>query len=183
MEVWVTWRGNCGPKSSPLWIRRFASVRTRRKHWMELSWRVWSPSRELILCWSLLGWRQRLGFRLRFQLLIRRRILLPLPSSSWPSSPYQPRREKKWFLRSIKCVWIGRVGKSFRSEEPCGGAESLVSCHNILSNGHLWLTQKRKISSLRNRTEKFSLPSQMFKFFLHHCASLAMLYFAFIGWI
>jgi hypothetical protein len=49
---------------------------------MELSLPVWSLIHGLNLSVSLLVLRQMLEFRLRFQLLIRRRIPLPLPSSS-----------------------------------------------------------------------------------------------------
>lgn len=76
-------------RNSLLWTQRFVSVRTRRKQTMELSLPVWSLSHGWNLSVSLLVLRQMLEFRLRS----RRRIqvlILPLPSSSWPSSPCLP---------------------------------------------------------------------------------------------
>lgn len=59
-----------------------------------------------------------LVFRRRFQLLIRRRNLLPLPSSSWSSSPYQPRRKKK----ELNMRWLNDLLKI-----GCGFAKKMFS--------------------------------------------------------
>lgn len=73
------------------------------------------------------------------------------------------------------------VKKSFRSEDSCGELKSLVSCHNILSNGRLWLTQKWKISSRVYAIERKNLAClHKCSNFLHHCASRNVV-FAFIG--
>lgn len=60
----------------------------------------------------------------------------------------------------------------FEATKPCGGLKSLMSCHNILSNGHLWLTHEWKMSGRVYAIERKNLDFlQKCSNFLHHCAS------------
>jgi hypothetical protein len=73
---------------------------------MGLSLLVLSQNRELILSVTLmLELRLMLEFRLLSQLLIRRLILLPLPSSSSPFSPCQPKKIKMEKINFLRLFW------------------------------------------------------------------------------